>query len=51
MRFVLAFVLLAHGVAHLAGFVPSWKLATLAELPYNTTVFSSPRRSFEPRRG
>jgi len=37
MRFVLAFVLLAHGVAHLVGFVSSWKLATLAELPYKTT--------------
>jgi len=41
MRFVLAFFLLAHGVAHLVGFVSSWKLATLAELPYKTTVFSS----------
>jgi hypothetical protein len=40
MRFVLAFVLLAHGVAHLVGFVSSWKLATLAELPYKTTIFS-----------
>jgi hypothetical protein len=40
MRFVLAFFLLAHGVAHLAGFVSSWKFATLAELPYKTTVFS-----------
>ena len=25
---------------HLVGFVSSWKLATLAELPYKTTVFS-----------
>ena len=40
MRFVLAFFLFAHGVAHLVGFVSSWKLATLAELPYKTTVFS-----------
>ena len=40
MRFVLAFFLLAHGVAHLVGFVSSWKLATLAELPYKTTLFS-----------
>jgi len=40
MRFVLAFFLLAHGVAHLVGFVSSWKLATLAELPYKTTVFA-----------
>lgn len=40
MRFVLALFLLAHGVAHLVGFVSSWKLATLAELPYKTTVLS-----------
>lgn len=40
MRFGLAFLLAAHGVAHLVGFVSSWKLATLAELPYKTTVFS-----------
>ena len=40
MRFALAFFLLAHGVAHLVGFVSSWKLATLAELPYKTAVFS-----------
>ena len=37
---MLASFLLAHGVAHLVGFVSSWKLATLAELPYKTTVFS-----------
>jgi hypothetical protein len=40
MRYMLAFFLLAHGVAHLVGFVSSWKLATLAELPYKTTVLS-----------
>ena len=40
MRFVLAVLLVAHGIAHLVGFVSSWKLATLAELPYKTTVFS-----------
>ena len=40
MRFVLGFFLLAHGVAHLVGFVSSWKLATLAELPYKTTLFA-----------
>jgi len=40
MRFALGFLLVAHGVAHLVGFVSSWKLATLAELPYKTTVFS-----------
>ena len=40
MRFVLAFLLVAHGIAHLVGFVSSWKVATLAEVPYKTTVFS-----------
>lgn len=40
MRFVLAFLLVAHGVAHLVGFVSSWKLAILADLPYKTTVLS-----------
>ena len=40
MRFVLASVLAAHGVAHVVGFVSAWKLATLAELPYRTTIFS-----------
>jgi hypothetical protein len=40
MRIVLALFLLAHGVAHLVGFVSSFKLATLPELPYKTTIFS-----------
>jgi hypothetical protein len=40
MRFVVAFLLAAHGVAYLVGFVSSWQLATLAEVPYKTTVFS-----------
>ncbi len=40
MRFVLAFVLVAHGTAHLVGFISSWRLATLAGLPYKTTIFS-----------
>jgi hypothetical protein len=40
MRFVLAFLLVAHGIAHLVGFVSSWKLATLSELPYKTALFS-----------
>jgi hypothetical protein len=40
MRIVLSLFLLAHGVAHLVGFVSSFKLATLPELSYKTTVFS-----------
>lgn len=38
MRFVLAIVLAAHGIAHLVGFVSSWQLAVLPELPYKTTI-------------
>jgi len=40
MRVVIAIVLAAHGVAHLVGFVASWRLADLRELPYKTTVFA-----------
>jgi len=40
MRFVLAILLVAHGVAHLVGFVSSWNLAVLPELPYKTVVLS-----------
>ena len=40
MRFVLAFLLVAHGVAHLVGVVASWQLATVAEVPYKTTLLS-----------
>lgn len=40
MRYAFALLLVAHGVAHLVGFVSAWKLATLAELPYRTTLFS-----------
>lgn len=39
MRFVFALALAVHGVAHLVGFVSSWKLAVLPELPYKTTIF------------
>ena len=38
MRFVFAAVLIAHGVAHLVGFVVPWKLVSTAEVPYRTTV-------------
>ena len=40
MRWLLGFFLVAHGVAHLVGVVSSWKLATLAELPYKTTILA-----------
>ncbi|HYD53662.1 MAG TPA: hypothetical protein VEA99_13590 [Gemmatimonadaceae bacterium] len=38
MRFVAAFFLLAHGVAHLVGFAGSWRLS--ADIPYHTTLLA-----------
>ncbi|HTP24419.1 MAG TPA: hypothetical protein VMK12_02015 [Anaeromyxobacteraceae bacterium] len=38
MRIVIAIVLLAHGVAHLVGFVVPWRLATLPDVPYRSTI-------------
>jgi hypothetical protein len=38
MRFVFAALLIAHGVAHLVGFVVPWKLVSTAEVPYRTTI-------------
>ena len=40
MRFVLAAILVAHGIAHLVGLVVSWRLAVFAEMPYKTTVLA-----------
>jgi hypothetical protein len=41
MRWILAFMLLAHGVAHLPGFFVSWQLASFPELPFRTTIFGT----------
>jgi len=38
MRFICAALLIAHGVAHLVGFVVPWKLVSTTEVPYRTTV-------------
>jgi len=38
MRFALAALFIAHGVAHLVGFVVPWKLVSTAEVPYRTTI-------------
>lgn len=40
MRFLLAFLMLAHGVAHLVGFAVAWRLADFPEMPYQTTLLS-----------
>jgi hypothetical protein len=41
MRWILAFMLLAHGVAHLPGFFVAWGLASFPELPFRTTIFGT----------
>ena len=41
MRWVFAFLLLAHGVAHLPGFIVAWRLRDLQGLPYRTTLFGT----------
>jgi hypothetical protein len=38
MRIVLAVLLLAHGIAHLPGFLVSWQLRSFSEMPYRTTI-------------
>jgi hypothetical protein len=41
MRFLLAVWLLAHGVAHLPGFLVSWQLRTFSDLPFRTTILAN----------
>ena len=38
LRYVLPVVMLAHGLAHLPGFVTAWRLRTLPDFPYHTLV-------------
>ena len=40
LRIAVAVLMILHGVAHLPGFVSSWRLATLPEIPYHTTVLA-----------
>lgn len=41
MRFVLAILMLMHGVAHLVGFVGAWRLAPASPaMPYKTTLLA-----------
>lgn len=40
MRIALAILMAFHAVGHLPGFLSSWRLATLDELPYRTTVLA-----------
>ena len=40
MRYVLTILFLAHGVAHLPGFLTSWRLASLEGMAYKTTLLA-----------
>jgi hypothetical protein len=40
MRIALGVLMLLHGIAHLPGFLGSWRLATLEGMPYKTTILS-----------
>ena len=40
MRLALSVLLIAHGVAHLVGFVVPWKLMASPEMPYRTTILA-----------
>jgi len=41
MRLVFAFLLLAHSIAHLPGFLVAWRLFDFQELPYRTTILGA----------
>ena len=39
MRWMIALLLLTHGMAHLPGFLVNWQIWHTPELPYRTTAF------------
>jgi hypothetical protein len=40
IRIIVAILLVGHGLVHLPGFVVPWRLATLEEMPYKTTLLA-----------
>ena len=40
MHFVISALFVIHGVAHLVGFVVPWRITTLEETPYKTTILN-----------
>ncbi len=40
IRIVLALLFIFHGIAHLVGFVVPWRLTSIEDAPYQTTLFS-----------
>jgi hypothetical protein len=40
MAFLLALLMVAHGFAHLVGFVVSWQLRSFPDTPFHTTILN-----------
>ena len=40
LRILLGLMLGAHGIAHLVGFLVPWRLTTVSEVPYSTTILA-----------
>ena len=40
MHIIFGIFLIAHGIAHLVGFITYWKIASFEEMPYKTTLLS-----------
>lgn len=40
MHIILGILSIAHGVAHLVGFVTYWKISSIEDMPYKTTLLS-----------
>jgi len=41
VRIVVAALMVAHGIAHLPGFLVSWQLRSFPEMPFRTTILGS----------
>jgi hypothetical protein len=40
MHIIIGLFIIAHGLVHLVGFLTYWRIVTLEEMPYTTTLFS-----------
>lgn len=40
MRIAIAVFIILHGVAHLPGFIVPWRIASMRDMPYKTTLLS-----------
>ena len=41
MRILLALLMAAYGIAHLPGFLVSWRLRSFPEMPFRTTIIGT----------